>query len=157
MPLKPSSLSFNTYVSPYGPFTVQASQAGIVALAFDDQPMEGKRGATALTNLAATQVQEYLAGKRFDFTVPLDMQGTDFQKAVWREAVAIPYGQVVMARDLAARLGRPSSYRSIGKALGECRLAPLVPVHRVEQPQANAHHALYFAFRTLEKQTQSRL
>lgn len=62
--------------------------------------------------------------------VPLDQPGTPFQKAVWQQLQAIPAGQVVSYRDLAAAIGAPRSVRAVGSACGANQLALLVPCHR---------------------------
>lgn len=108
--------------------------------------------ASALTNEAASQLQEYLAGKRKEFSIALDMQGSSFQKQVWTEVCDIPYGHILTATDIAARIGKAGSYRSVGTAIKQCTLAPFVPVHRIENPSATGPQAkLYRGFMTLEQ------
>lgn len=132
---QPSSTYF-TYATAHGPLTLRATRHGIAEVAFDQVRMEGANVASEATNAAATQIQEYLAGKRRAFDVPLDLEGSAFQRQVWTEACAIPYGQTRTAADIASALGKPGSHRSVGTAIRACKLAPLVPAHRV--PAANA-------------------
>lgn len=126
--------TFFTYVTPHGPLTICASNKGICEIAFNAADLSGKRTATAMTNLAATEIQEYLAGKRRDFDLPLDLRGSAFQKAVWTELCSIGYGQTRTAAEIAAAIGKPGSHRSVGTAIRACRLVPLVPAHRVTAP-----------------------
>ena len=115
------------------------------------QALEGDNVASAFTNEAATQLQEYLAGKRREFTVALDLQGSAFQKAVWTELCAIPYGQTRTAADIAEALGKPGAHRSVGTAIRQNKLAPFVPSHRALAPNATGKQAnIYRAFQALE-------
>ena len=146
-----ATLTYFTYTTAHGPVTISASQRGLTSVAFDDQPVAGENRATALTNDAATQLQEYLAGKRREFDVPLDMQGSAFQKTVWSELCEIPYGEVRSSADLAEAIGKPGSHRSIGTAIRQVKLAPFVPAHRVLAANATGKRARIFrAFRAIE-------
>lgn len=131
-----SQSTYCTYATPHGPITLRATRHGVAEIVFGKQNLEGTCAASAVTNEAATQLQEYLAGKRTAFTVPLDLQGSSFQKAVWTELCSIPYGQTRTAADIAQALGKPGSHRSVGTAIRQNKLAPFVPSHRVPTPNA---------------------
>lgn len=77
------------------------------------------------------QLAEYFAGERQEFDVPLEMDGTDFQREVWRQLVAIPYGETCSYVDLAREIGRPKASRAVGQANGRNPIAIIVPCHRV--------------------------
>src|SRR5690606_26909033 len=77
------------------------------------------------------QLEEYFAGTRRDFELPLSPQGTQFQRNVWRTLAAIPYGRTWSYRDLAQRIGRPSAMRAVGAANGRNPLPIVLPCHRV--------------------------
>lgn len=140
-----------TYQTPHGPVTIAATAHGVTAVEFSAAELAGERRATELTNRAATQIQEYLAGKRRTFDIALDLQGSPFQKAVWTETCSIPYGQTRSAADLAEALGKPGSHRSVGTAVRQCKLAPFVPSHRVPVANATGKRARIFrAFQALE-------
>ena len=148
---QPGSTYF-TYATPHGPITLRATRHGIAEVVFGQEVLEGAHAATAATNEAATQLQEYLAGKRTVFTVALDLQGSAFRKAVWTELCSIPYGQTRTAADIAAALGKPGSHRSVGTAIRQNKLAPFVPSHRVLAPNATGKQANIFrALQALEK------
>lgn len=119
------------YSTPHGPITVAANSEGVVAVAFGKHEMPGTYGPTQTTNQAATQIQEYFAGKRFAFDVPLCAKGTDFQKKVWARIGEIPYGSTNTAADIARAIGHAGAHRSVGAALAANRIAILVPDHRV--------------------------
>ncbi len=77
------------------------------------------------------QVEEFLAGRRETFDLPLDLRGTPFQLAVWRELLRIPYGEVRSYGEVARAIGRPRAVRAVGAANGANPLPLLVPCHRV--------------------------
>ncbi len=119
------------YSTPHGPITIAANSTGVTAVLFGRHRLEGSNKPTALTNKAATQIQEYFAGKRFAFDLPLDQNGSAFQKSVWQQVAAIPYGSTCTAADIARMIGHASSHRSVGAALAANHIAILVPEHRV--------------------------
>ena len=80
---------------------------------------------------AKRELTEYLAGKRRRFSVPLDPQGTAFQRAVWREIAKVPFGKTMSYGELARRAGFPGSARAAGAATGRNPLGVIVPCHRI--------------------------
>jgi AraC family transcriptional regulator of adaptative response/methylated-DNA-[protein]-cysteine methyltransferase len=77
------------------------------------------------------QMEEYFAGKRIDFSVPLVISGTPFQEKVWKELLTIPYGKTRSYAEQAKRIGKPRAVRAVGRANGDNRIAIVVPCHRV--------------------------
>ena len=144
--------TFYTYATVHGPVTLRCSERGLVEVVFGSAQLEGRNGAHAITNQAANELQEYLAGKRFAFSTRLDMQGSAFQKAVWECACEIPYGQTRTSTDVAEALGKPGSHRAVGTALRMNKLAPFVPTHRIEVASATGQQAkLFRALIAMEK------
>jgi O-6-methylguanine DNA methyltransferase len=80
---------------------------------------------------AIQQLLEYLAGKRSEFTLPLDLRGTAFQRRVWDALLAIPFGQTRTYADVARAIREPSAVRAVGTANGANPCAIVVPCHRV--------------------------
>ena len=80
---------------------------------------------------ATSQIEAYLAGKRRDFNLPLDIRGTDFQREVWRILQKIPYGQTKSYAEIAIELGRPNAARAVGGACGANPVPLVIPCHRV--------------------------
>jgi len=80
---------------------------------------------------AAKQLQEYFAGKRENFSLPLRLAGTDFQKKIWREIALIPYGETITYGDLAKRAGAPEAVRAAGTSTGRNPVSIIIPCHRV--------------------------
>lgn len=125
--------------SPIGPLTLVASDAGLVAVLWPEEP-EGRVtfGATIveqddhpILTAAADQLDEYFAGDRRDFDLPLDMRGTEFQVEAWQALTTIPFGETASYSQQAARIGRPKAVRAIGAANGRNPLSIVVPCHRV--------------------------
>lgn len=77
------------------------------------------------------QLGEYFMGRRKKFSVPLKIQGTDFQKKVWGEVVRIPYGKTFSYGELAGRLGRPKAARAVARAVASNKHLLFIPCHRV--------------------------
>jgi len=80
---------------------------------------------------AIVQLQEYFEGRRTQFDLTLDVQGTPFQLAVWDELRKIPYGSTCSYIDIARSLGKPGAARAVGMANHENPVAVVVPCHRV--------------------------
>lgn len=85
---------------------------------------------SGLLDRARGQIQEYLAGTRREFDLPVDLAGTDFQRSVWDELMQIPYGKTISYKELARRIGRPEAVRAVGAAVGKNPLWVIVPCHR---------------------------
>ena len=77
------------------------------------------------------QLNEYFAGERRSFDLPLAPEGTAFQRAVWRALLVIPYGETLSYGELACRIGNPRASRAVGLANGANPLPIVVPCHRV--------------------------
>ncbi len=86
---------------------------------------------SGLNNGQLQQVAEYLNGKRKVFDCKIELDGTVFQKAVWREMMAIPFGHTATYGSIAEAIGRPRAVRAVGAACGANKLPVIVPCHRV--------------------------
>lgn len=128
MPPAPSHFVYRT---PLGRITIASDGTGITQVLFGEQGAPGKLAPSALTNEAATQIQQYLAGKRRMFDLPLEPAGTPFQQSVWKALRTIPYGQTWTYRQLAEAVGNPKAYRAVGGANNKNPLPIIVPCHRV--------------------------
>jgi methylated-DNA-[protein]-cysteine S-methyltransferase len=80
---------------------------------------------------AARQLEQYFAGKRLEFDLPLAAAGTAFQQKVWRSLCGIPYGVTASYGEIAGRLGQPTASRAVGLANGRNPIAIVIPCHRV--------------------------
>lgn len=86
---------------------------------------------TPIIEKAATQLEEYFAGKRQDFDLPMAFQGTEFQKKVWQALMTIPFGKTCSYKDIAEQIGNPKGARAVGMANNRNPMAIIVPCHRV--------------------------
>jgi O-6-methylguanine DNA methyltransferase len=77
------------------------------------------------------ELKEYFAGRRKEFSFPLDLRGTEFQKRCWRALLKIPYGKTSSYADIAREVGSPKSFRAVGQANHQNPIAIVVPCHRV--------------------------
>ena len=86
---------------------------------------------TALIINTKQQLDEYFAGKRKKFDIPIKLDGTDFQIKVWKELLKIPYGETCSYLDIAKRIGNPNASRAVGMANNKNKIIIIVPCHRV--------------------------
>lgn len=77
------------------------------------------------------QLQEYCKGKRKEFTLPLELEGTSFQVKVWQELLKIPYGTTKSYQDIAQAINNPKASRAVGMANNRNRIMIIIPCHRV--------------------------
>lgn len=84
-----------------------------------------------LTKKAAQQLNEYLDGKRSSFDLPLNPQGTEFQKSVWKALLDIPYGETRSYRQVAEAVGNSKACRAVGMANNRNPIMIFIPCHRV--------------------------
>lgn len=88
-------------------------------------------GTSAVIKNAVKELDEFFAGKRREFDVPLLFVGTDFQKTVWNELLKIPYGKTVSYGEMARRIGNPRAVRALANANGANSISIFAPCHRV--------------------------
>ncbi len=114
-----------------------ASKKGLKSVLFCKQsvPMLSKLGLSNEVeknlSIAATQLEEYLRGKRKNFELKLDVEGTPFQRLVWKELAKIPFGKTLSYKDVAKGIANPKAVRAVGTANGRNPLCIIVPCHRV--------------------------
>ena len=136
MPEPTAPTLFTTVDSPIGPLTLMARDGRLTHLVMEDQahavvPPPGSRRDDDVFAEVATQLGEYFAGRRTTFDVPMTLEGTDFQRRVWAQLCAIPYGETISYGELARRVGNPKASRAVGSANGRNPVAVIVPCHRV--------------------------
>ncbi|MDR9396933.1 methylated-DNA--[protein]-cysteine S-methyltransferase [Pontimonas sp.] len=129
-----------TMPSPLGTLTLHATDHAVIGLEIGHASDTGSTPSHASTphNLAhpvlaaaKAQLEEYFAGTRHTFDVPVSMKGTPFQEAVWSALESIPYGETASYGQLAQRVGRPGAARAVGGAVGGNPVPIIVPCHRV--------------------------
>jgi methylated-DNA-[protein]-cysteine S-methyltransferase len=123
--------------SPVGPLLLAADDAHLRVLEFETPAHPVRRGGdwregrNAIIDAAHAQLDEYFAGRRRDFDLPLSPQGTHFQRGVWWALADIPYGTTISYATLATRVGKPTATRAVGAANGRNPLSIVLPCHRV--------------------------
>jgi methylated-DNA-[protein]-cysteine S-methyltransferase len=91
----------------------------------------GVRCAICTITQTQQQLSEFFSGSRTTFDLPLDLDGTPFQKTVWQALLTIPFGSTVSYAQHAQRVGKPTAVRAVGAAIGRNPLSIVVPCHRV--------------------------
>lgn len=121
------------YKTELGNTAIEDNGEAITGLYLDAQSeIENARiNETPLIKEASRQLFEYLAGKRKSFDLPLAVEGTEFQKAVWDALQLIPYGETRSYKDIAAAVGNPKACRAVGMANNRNNIAIIIPCHRV--------------------------
>ncbi len=100
--------------SEIGPLEVVGNQKGILTITFVEDDFEADRNLPAGMTECLRQLDEYFKGKRQKFSVPLHLEGTDFQKSVWRQLQKVPFGQTASYGDVARAVGSPKAFRAVG-------------------------------------------
>lgn len=116
--------------SPVGPLTLTGTEDALTRLSFGGGQAGAGSPSPAL-ELAARELEEYFAGVRREFTVPLAPEGTAFQLAVWSALREIPYGATASYRDIAVRLGKPGGAVAVGQANSRNPIPIIIPCHRI--------------------------
>lgn len=126
------SNSYYTYESPFGKIAVMSDGSAITAVKTGEniEPV-GEKAASLLMDKAAEQLDEYFAGKRREFDIPLNPHGTDFQLAVWKALREIPYGETRSYKEIAETIGNPNASRAVGLANNKNPIWIIIPCHRV--------------------------
>ncbi len=136
---------FNRILTPLGPMVVAAVNERICLLEFVDRKMLETQcqrikkffgnhvvpGSAQVFEQLESELGEYFHGKRRQFSTPIAIEGTPFQKRVWNSLLQIPFGNTCSYEDIARSIDRPGASRAVGRANGDNRIAILVPCHRV--------------------------
>ncbi len=123
-----------TYETPIGEITVCCFGGAVTGLRFGRVAPEGtdiKEIRTELSDKAYEQILEYLNGTRKKFDLPIQMEGTEFQKKVWDALLTIPYGETRSYKEIAEQIGDVKATRAVGMANNKNPIAIVVPCHRV--------------------------
>ncbi|NLY03344.1 MAG: methylated-DNA--[protein]-cysteine S-methyltransferase [Campylobacter sp.] len=82
-------------------------------------------------NLCVKELDSYFKGKLKNFSVKLNLGGTEFEKDVYKALLSIPYGKTVSYKDIACKIARPKAYRAVGNANAKNKIPIIIPCHRV--------------------------
>ena len=125
---------FTAHLStPIGVVTVAATESAVVSVEFQGHDERRSTGETPTGVLAdaVRQLDEYFGGLRTSFDLPIEVRGTDFQRAAWSVLSQIPHGETISYGEQARRMGRPTAVRAVGAANGRNPVPVIVPCHRV--------------------------
>lgn len=123
-----------TIPSPIGPLVLTERDGALCGLEFGETSLfrdAAIPGDSPLLRLAERELNEYFAGERREFTVPVVLSGTAFQRKVWAALREIPYGETRSYGDIARAIGSPKSCRAVGGANHVNPVSVIVPCHRV--------------------------
>jgi methylated-DNA-[protein]-cysteine S-methyltransferase len=132
------NLHFKTTSSPVGELTLVTSDQGLTAILWENDDPKRVRLPLLSESLdhpllleAERQLNEYFAGKRTEFSLPLDFTGTGFQRKAWHALTTIPFGETRSYRQIAEQIGHPDAVRAVGAANGKNPISIVAPCHRV--------------------------
>jgi len=136
MKTTPDTLYWHEIDSPVGRLLLAGDGDSLIQLGFQSGPRPLRPADSWIEDgtpfrAAVAQLEEYFAGKRRRFELPLAPRGTEFQRQVWRALTEIPYGKTISYGELARRIRKPSASRAVGLANGANPLPIIVPCHRV--------------------------
>jgi methylated-DNA-[protein]-cysteine S-methyltransferase len=126
-----------SHASPLGPVLLARTRNGLAGLWFSGQKWHPRpldvpvQPDDELLRLAASQLAEYFGGRRTQFDLPLDLQGTPFQQQVWQALLRIPQGRTRTYSEIASDMGAALAVRAVGAAVGRNPVSLIVPCHRV--------------------------
>lgn len=129
--------SYTEHPSPLGTLLLAATDQGLCGLYFEEHkyfsgPGEWMRSdAHPHLRQAAKELDEYFAGRRTRFDVPLDLRGTPFQQSVWEALQSLSFGDTSTYLAIATRIANPKAVRATGTAIGRNPVSIIVPCHRV--------------------------
>jgi len=116
--------------TPIGLLEIRASQQHVTKVIFSE-PRSHPVSVNEITHCCKQQLQEYFDGQRNVFDLPLDQQGSHFQKSIWDCLREIPFGQTASYRDIARMINNPKAVRAVGGANGKNQIGIIVPCHRI--------------------------
>lgn len=132
---RPAPSGLLTIESPIGRIALHGDATAVTRLEIAVQGSLSTDGTpdspTPVLRRAATELDEYFAGRRTNFAVPVRVTGTPFQEAIWHQLTAIPFGSVRGYGELGRATGRPTAGRAVGGAVGANPVPLLIPCHRV--------------------------
>lgn len=122
----------SVYDAPIGKMVIVSDGESIIEIDHVNPDEPTTSNPDELCNLATKQLDEYFAGTRVEFNLPLKaIKGTDFQKAAWKTLTTIPYGETISYGEQAKRMNNHKAVRAVGGANGKNPFSIVVPCHRV--------------------------
>ena len=145
-PVNKGKLNSIVIDSPMGKLTIAATASGIAAIGFGTEDFNSlatklkltlSNTSTPLLENCVKQLEEYFAGKRRCFSLPMHLVGTEFQQKVWHALMSIPYGETISYKEESQRVGNEKAIRAVAQANGANPLPIVIPCHRVINANGN--------------------
>lgn len=125
-----TTIYFAYYSSPIGVLEIAGTTTAITAVNFVDAA-PAQYETHPLTQATREQLDAYFRHRRETFDLPLEPEGTSFQRRVWQELLTVPYGRLLTYQDVADALGNPKATRAVGAANGQNPIPIIIPCHRI--------------------------
>lgn len=123
---------FKTYYpSEIGPIEITGTEKSIFSVSFADKVYNSADSIPDLLIACVAQLDEYFKGKRKNFSLVLQVQGSNFEKKVFSALLDIPYGKTESYKKIAQRIGHPGASRAVGNANRKNKISIIIPCHRV--------------------------
>jgi methylated-DNA-[protein]-cysteine S-methyltransferase len=119
------------YDSPIGILEIAGDENRIIGVHFVDKKIDPDPAIPLPIKECVRELYEYFVGERKEFSVKLQLEGTDFQKKVWNQLMKIPYGETASYKDIAVAIRNKMAVRAVGGANGRNNIAIIIPCHRV--------------------------
>lgn len=120
-----------SYPTEIGTIEIIGTDQNIISLGFVDEISKIQNKIPECIKVCIKQLDEYFKGKRKVFSVPLEANGTEFQKKVWKALFEIPYGETRSYKDIAVTIKNEKAVRAVGAANGKNPIGIIIPCHRV--------------------------
>lgn len=124
--------------SPIGELFLVSTDSSLLAVCFEKNWRQYRQHFSgielrqnSILKMAEKQLNEYFKGRRTDFDLPLELQGTAFQVKAWMTLCQIPFGKTISYQEQAVKMKSPNAVRAIGRANGQNHLPIIIPCHRV--------------------------
>jgi methylated-DNA-[protein]-cysteine S-methyltransferase len=134
-------LNYQKLKTTFGPLHVYADEQKLWGIFFPQnhdanikwgrETLDLVKKSNKIIDLLSKQLEQYAAGRRTDFEIPMLLQGTEFQLAAWKTLMKIPFGKTLSYAEQAKALGKTKAVRAVGSANGRNRFPILIPCHRV--------------------------
>ncbi len=124
------TMFYDHLASPIGLIEITASSTGVQSVYFVDK-IENPDNSNQWSQQCKRELQAYFSAQLQHFSVPLDQNGTDFQKQVWEALLTVEYGKTASYLEIAQKINNPKAIRAVGSANGKNPLSIIVPCHRI--------------------------
>lgn len=127
-------INYHKYISPIGPLHLYEESNFLTKISFkklnDEHDKIQLNNSDFLKNVCI-QLNQYFKGSRKEFQIPLKINGTNFQKTVWKQLVKVEYGKTSTYKEIAQNSGSPKAYRAVGSANNKNPIPIIIPCHRI--------------------------